>query len=91
MSSNKTMSLTSDLIVKKGEAVPAMSVNKENKILEEDHTHSTPNTNNGTIAVTVRLDPLRYEKLKLYGVHNRLTNQNIIVNALDQYIFNNFK
>lgn len=39
----------------------------------------------GTIAVTVRLDPRRYERLKVYGARLRRTNQEIIVEALDRY------
>jgi hypothetical protein len=35
------------------------------------------------IAVTLRLDERRYERLKLYGVRRRLTNQQILVHALD--------
>lgn len=40
----------------------------------------------GTIAVTVRLDPVRYDQLKAYGARNRMTNQAIIVAALDRYL-----
>jgi dihydrodipicolinate synthase/N-acetylneuraminate lyase len=39
----------------------------------------------GTIAVTVRLDPERYERLKIHGARNRRTNQDILVDALDAY------
>lgn len=44
----------------------------------------------GTIAVTVRLDPRRYERLKVYGARLRRTNQEILVEALDRY-FRNIK
>ena len=40
----------------------------------------------GTIAVTVRLDPGRYERLKMHGARRRRTNQQIIVAALDTYL-----
>lgn len=40
----------------------------------------------GTIAVTVRLDPVRYEKLKTMAVEQRETNQAILVAALDAYL-----
>jgi hypothetical protein len=40
----------------------------------------------GTIAVTVRLDPERYERLKMHGARRRRTNQQIIVAALDAYL-----
>ena len=40
----------------------------------------------GTIAVTVRLDPVRYAKLKTMAVEQRDTNQAILVAALDAYL-----
>ena len=39
----------------------------------------------GTIAVTVRLDPARYERLKVHGARVRRTNQEILVEALDDF------
>lgn len=42
----------------------------------------------GTIAVTVRLDPVRYERLKVHGARLRRTNQEIFVEALDGYFRN---
>jgi hypothetical protein len=42
--------------------------------------------NTNTIAVTVRLDPDRYQALKLYGVKTRTSNQDVLVSALDQYL-----
>jgi hypothetical protein len=39
-----------------------------------------------TIAVTVRLDEMRYERMKKWGsTDRRVTNQEIIVAALDQF------
>ena len=40
----------------------------------------------GTIAVTVRLDPTRYERMKLLGARRRRTNQDMLVAALDAYL-----
>ena len=37
-----------------------------------------------TIAVTVRLDERRYERMKIWGSGKRVTNQEIIVAALDR-------
>jgi hypothetical protein len=37
-----------------------------------------------TIAVTVRLDETRYERMKSWGTGRRVTNQEIIVAALDR-------
>jgi hypothetical protein len=42
----------------------------------------------GTIAVTVRLNPARYERLKVHGARVRRTNQEILVEALDDYFRN---
>lgn len=39
-----------------------------------------------TIAVTVRLDEGRYERLKRFGGQHRITNQDIIVAALDHFL-----
>jgi hypothetical protein len=36
--------------------------------------------------VTVRLDPVRYERLKSEAAASRRTNQDIIVSALDVYL-----
>lgn len=40
----------------------------------------------GTIAVTVRLDPDRYQRLKTFSNETRRTNQEHIVEALDDYL-----
>jgi hypothetical protein len=39
----------------------------------------------GTIAITVRLDPDRYQRLKSAGLEHGLTNQEIMVAALDNW------
>ncbi|MDO9713152.1 hypothetical protein [Paracraurococcus lichenis] len=53
-------------------------------------THATPAALprglQGTIAVTVRLDPARYERMRIFGVRRRRTNQQILVEALDGYL-----
>ena len=38
-----------------------------------------------TIAVTVRLDERRYERMKGWGTDRRVTNQEVIVAALDRF------
>jgi hypothetical protein len=40
----------------------------------------------GTIAVTLRLDPDRYERLKSLAAATRRTNQDILTTALDAYL-----
>ena len=68
----KTVPLDDGLIVRKGEAASAAA--------------PTPKGIAGTIAVTLRLDPGRYERLKLHGVRTRQSNQQILVDALDAYL-----
>ncbi|GGE88978.1 hypothetical protein [Niveispirillum cyanobacteriorum] len=85
MANRSPSRLGGDLIARKGEAAPV--------------TVSAPPTSPqapavalkgtaGTIAVTVRLDPERYERLKLQGVRARRTNQDILVEALDTWLAN---
>jgi hypothetical protein len=79
--------LDSGLIVRKGEAAPA--INSSARPLGEADVISLraiPKGIAGTIAVTVRLDPARYERLKLHGVRNRKSNQEILVAALDTFL-----
>lgn len=45
-----------------------------------------PKGTGNTIAITVRLDPDRYNRLKHYGVDHRMTNQEIMIKALDAYL-----
>ena len=80
MSSKEITSLSSNLIVRKGEAEPATA-----NSAYADQTGALVIKKRGTIAVTLRLDPERYEKLKTHGAYNRLTNQDIFVSALDLY------
>jgi hypothetical protein len=40
----------------------------------------------GTIAVTLRLDPDRYDRLKSLAAATRRTNQDILTAALDAYL-----
>jgi hypothetical protein len=51
-----------------------------------EEKRASPRGLQGTIAVTVRLDPARYERLKVYGARRRRTNQEILVEALDRYL-----
>ena len=44
-----------------------------------------PSRVQATIAVTVRLDERRYERMKNWGTTRRVTNQEVIVAALDRF------
>jgi hypothetical protein len=90
--------LEGGLIARKGEAAPTTVVHQPVLSVETSPAHaaapskpvaverSTPKGIAGTIAVTVRLDPERYERLKIYGAKQRQSNQQILVAALDAYL-----
>lgn len=93
MSKQVSPRLEGGLIVRKGEAAPAVvspqaAVVSPPRPAEPAPTSHAPVPKGlaGTIAVTVRLDPERYERLKMHGVRRRQTNQQIIVTALDAYL-----
>jgi len=83
----KMTPLESGLIVRKGHAVPATprgtlvsgAADAAEKLSRVGRTRA------GTIAITVRLDPDRYGRLKSVGVEHGLTNQEIMVAALDEW------
>jgi hypothetical protein len=68
---SKISPLDSGLIVKRGEAAP-LEVKQEGRA--------------GAVTVTVKLEPALYRKLKHYGVEHRRTNQDILVDALSQFL-----
>ena len=89
----KTASLSSSLIARKGEAVPAPG--PLTRVM--DVVTAVPHGTTGTLAITVRLDPTRYEALKAAAARARIsksgpkTNQEILVAALDAYLRNSAK
>jgi hypothetical protein len=72
MATRKTAPLNSGLLVRKGEATPAAA--------------GTPRQE--PIAVTVKLAPELYWKLKHYGMRSkpRKTNQEVLVEALQAFL-----
>lgn len=90
-----TSLLATPLIARKGEAAPAVVVSSQ---AQEETLSLTPAAETvrpteppkgiagTTIAVTVRLDPERYERLKIFGAKRRKTNQDILVAALDAHL-----
>lgn len=91
MSKSAPAPLSFPAISKKGEAAPAVTS-------FEDIEPSTPppvpeppaaprlaSRVQATIAVTVRLDETRYERMKTWGTNRRVTNQEVIVAALDRF------
>ena len=90
-----TSLLATPLIARKGEATPAVVVplqvpEEPRDLAPTGETIRPPEPPKGgagtTIAVTVRLDPERYERLKIFGAKRRKTNQDILVAALDAHL-----
>jgi hypothetical protein len=88
--STDTPRLGSSLIARKGDAAPTATltpISAKTYLPEPEKTDQPmPKGLAGTIAVTVRLDPARYERLKIHGARQRLSNQQILVEALDAYL-----
>ena len=94
----KMTPLESALIVRKGQAAPLAQYAQESATEQRAPiplSELTPLTEApppvlgrrraGTIAITVRLDPDRYQRLKSSGLTQGLTNQEIMVAALDAW------
>jgi len=77
MATRKPAPLDGTLIARKGHAAPALT-----------DTPKMPHGTKDTIAVTVRLDPERYQRLKAYVARfkRRVTHQEILIEALDAYL-----
>lgn len=90
MMANTGSRLGSGLIVRKGDATPAIPVPAPAQPLPASAASSPasplPKGTTGTVAVTVRLDDARYDRLKMHGAKTRRTNQQILVAALDAYL-----
>ncbi len=92
MRSRNTSRLEAGLIARKGEAAPAPHEDAPPPAAAAPSPAPgtiparQPRGLQGTIAVTVRLDPDRYERLKVHGARRRLTNQTIMLDALDRYL-----
>src|SRR5689334_4309834 len=96
MSKSAPSPLTLPAIAKKGQAAPAVQSIEQTPQSSQTHDSSPatdPSTQlrsssrvRATIAVTLRLDEERYERLKTYGASRRLTNQEILTAALDRFL-----
>ena len=83
MATRKAASLEADLITRKGEATPARVPTPA-----RPPAPSTPHGTKDTVALTLRLDQVRYRRLIAYaaGFVPRKTHQEILVEALDAYL-----
>lgn len=77
MATPKAASLTGSVIATKGAAAPSSDIKSQ----EEGER----------IAVTVRLSPADYRRLKMHGLERRKSNQDIIVDALNAYLSSDVK
>lgn len=74
MAKPKAASLTGSVIATKGAAAPSADIKTQDE--------------GERIAVTVRLSPADYRRLKMYGLERRESNQDILVKALNTYLRN---
>lgn len=80
----KIATLGMGLIATKGSATPVGAVAEAVKAVEVKVDISTPKDDR--TAVTVRLDRAMYRNLKMHGLENKISNQDIIVAALKDYL-----
>lgn len=101
MSARSISRLDAGLIARKGEAAPAglspvrpvppaaphaqppVAV-RSDAAAPDANAASTPS--GAQVAVTVKLDPERYQRLRMHGAKVRRTNQAILQEALDAYL-----
>lgn len=78
---SKPTQLSSSLVARKGQAVPAATAEAGTRV-------GSPSSNDETInAMTVKLDDARYLRLKRLGMRRpRRSSQAIMVAALDAYL-----
>lgn len=76
----KTAPITTGLMAKKGEAVPAIG-----EVLQTNPTRSEGRSGYYK-ALTVKLDRDRYETLKYLGIRLDKKSQTILVEALDEWL-----
>jgi hypothetical protein len=84
----KMTPLESALIVRKGLATPTGRQGEtpvNSSVVSVASGRIGRARRSGTIAITVRLDPDRYQRLKDTGLEHGLTNQEIMVAALDNW------
>lgn len=80
--SKKPAALGASIIATKGQASPTV----QNQAPQAVKAANIAIDNEHRTAVTVRLDDERYKKLKMFGLDKKLSNQDIIVAALDAYL-----
>jgi hypothetical protein len=84
MAEGKPASLNGGL-VRKGEAAPAKTPIPATALAD---TPDIPHGTKGTIAITVRLDPARYQQLMAYKARfpRRVKNQDLFIRMFDNFM-----
>lgn len=86
----KASPLTSSLIARKGEAMPATPASHQVEQPPPPATTAvTAVPSKDMVALSLRLDQDRYERLKIAGVRLRQKSQTILVEALDHWLEKN--
>lgn len=81
----KTASLTAGLVAKKGQAAPAVAATIDQAIPATATPEQAPAPVK-RIAMTVKLDPVQYEALKIFAVKSRTNAQEVFITALERYL-----
>jgi hypothetical protein len=78
----KTASLGAGLIATKGKAAPSAEIQRSS----QEQTSVQPKAAEKRIAITVKLLEGPYQRMKIYGASNRKTNQDMLEEALEEYL-----
>ena len=79
--------LSSDLVTRKGDALPTVTESAPELAVLPRRTNKP--IKDGSSAMTVRLDPDRYEALRLLTIKTRTSGQQILIQALDAVLEKN--
>lgn len=87
-SSQKTSVLGSALIARKGEAKPTPAISAEHSAVVPAPAAEIATTETKTYykSMTFKVDRVRYERLKQAGLQLNKRSQDILTEALDQYL-----
>jgi hypothetical protein len=78
----KTASLGAGLIATKGKAAPSAEIQRSST----EQTSAQTKAAEKRIAITVKLLEGPYQRMKIYGASNRKTNQDMLEEALEEYL-----
>lgn len=79
----KTASLGAGLIATKGKAAPSAEIQRSSP---QEAVATQPKSAEKRTAITVKLLDGPYQRMKIYGASNRKTNQDMMEEALEEYL-----